>query len=199
MKRQTIKLGSVVILLVVCVVAYFFITNYYDNKEQEKENANKVVAFSLENYKESKSISYTYDSKTINLVRKDKQWKIKGDSKKDVDENIVETEMLSALVEIASEEKIDDSSDLEDYGFVKENGRTTSSTNTITIVDSQDKEHIIYIGNANPYDSSKYYMMVEGDESVYVVESSLVDAFSKSSDDLEKEEETTVEETTVSE
>lgn len=199
MKRQTIKLGSVVILLVVCVVAYFFITNYYDNKEQEKENANKVVAFSLENYKESKSISYTYDSKTINLVRKDKQWKIKGDSKKDVDENIVETEMLSALVEIALEEKIDDSSDLEDYGFVKENGRTTSSTNTITIVDSQDKEHIIYIGNANPYDSSKYYMMVEGDESVYVVESSLVDAFSKSSDDLEKEEETTVEETTVSE
>lgn len=197
MSKQAIKLGSVAILLVICVIGYFFISNYYENKEQEEENANKIVAFSLENYKDTKSISYTNDSETINLVRKDHEWQIKGKSKVDVDESVVETEMLSTLVEVISDEKIDDLSNLVDYGFTKKDGAITSSTNAITVVDAEDKEHTIYLGNSNPYDASKYYMMVEGDDSVYVVDSSVANAFSKNTDDLEKEEETTVEETTV--
>jgi hypothetical protein len=36
-----------------------------------------------------------------------------------------------------------------------------------------------------------YYMMIKGDDNVYVVDSTLAEAFSKSTDDLEKEEETT--------
>lgn len=88
---------------------------------------------------------------------------------------------------------------MEDYGFTQNGDTITASTNTITIVDANNKTHILYIGDANPYDSTKYYMMVEGDENVYVVDSSVVDAFSKSLEDLEKEEETTVEETTVEE
>lgn len=195
MKNQYIKLGSVIILLAVCVIGYFSITKYYDNKEQKEEKANKITAFSLKDYKKAKSISYTSDSGVINLVRKEDKWNIKGDSKTDVDESIVETEMLSKLVEVVSEDKIDDFSNLKDYGFTKEDGEVTPSTNTITIVDSEDKEHVIYLGEANPYDASKYYMMIKGDESVYVVDSSVADAFSKSKDDLEKEEETTVEET----
>lgn len=195
MKKQYIKLGSFAILLIICIVGYFFIGNYYENKEQKEENADKIVAFSLKNYKDTKSISYTSDSDTINLERKDNEWNIKGESKIDVDESVVETEMLSTLVEVISEEKIEDSSNLEDYGFTKKDGKITPSTNLITIVDSEDKEHMIYLGDANPYDTSKYYMMVEGDESVYVVDSSVADAFSKTTDDLEKEEETTVEET----
>lgn len=191
MRKQYIELGSVIILLIVCVIGYFSITNYYNNKEKKEENANKIVAFSLENYKDAKSISYTSDSDTINLVKKDNKWNIKGDSKTDVDESIVETEMLSTLVEVVSEEKIDDSSNLEEYGFTEKDGKIKSSTNTITIVDSENKEHTIYLGNANPYDTSKYYMMVEGNKSVYVVDSSVADAFSKTKDDLEKEEETT--------
>ena len=196
MKKQYIKLGSVIILLIVCVIGYFSMTNYYDNKEKKEKNENKIVAFSLKNYKEAKSISYTTESGVINLVREEDKWNIKGDSKMDVDESIVETEMLSALVEVISEEKIDDSSNLADYGFTKKDGDITPSTNMITIVDSEDKEHVIYLGEANPYDASKYYMMIKGDESVYVVDSSVADAFSKTKDDLEKEEETTIEETT---
>lgn len=197
MNKQAIKLGSVAILLAVCVIGYFFISNYYENKEQEKENATKIVAFSLENYKDTKSISYTNDSETINLVQNDNKWHIKGKSKIDVDESIVETEMLSELVEVTADDKIDDSSNLADYGFTKKDGTITPSNNMITVVDAEDKAHTIYLGNANPYDASKYYIMVEGDDSVYVVDSSVADAFSKTADDLEKEEETTVEETAV--
>lgn len=105
MNKQAIKLGSVVVLLIICVFGYLFITNYYDDKEQKEEKENKVVAFSLEDYKDTKSVSYSNDSETIKLVRKDKEWQIKGDSKTDVDESIVETEMLSKLVEVVSEEK----------------------------------------------------------------------------------------------
>ena len=193
MNKQYIRLGSFVLLLIVCVCAYFMITNYYDNKEQEEEKANSFTAFSLDEYKDTKKISYQSDSGTITLERKDKQWKIKGQSKINVDESVVETDMLALLVEVVSDEKMEDVTDLKDYGFTKTDKKITASTNEITIVDSKDKEHTIYLGNANPYDTSKYYMMVKGDDSVYVVDSSVVDGFSKTVDDLEKEEETTTE------
>lgn len=197
MNKQFIKLGSVIVVLMICVIGYFFLTNYYDSKEKKEQKANQTVVFSLDNYKDTKSVSYTNNSDTIRLVRKGNEWQIKGKSKIDVDESVVEADMLSTLVEVTSDEKIDDLSDLADYGFTKKDGKITSSTNTIIIVDSEDKEHTIYLGNANPYDATKYYMMVEGDDSVYVVDSSVVDAFSKTVDDLEKEEETTVNDTTT--
>lgn len=199
MKKQYIKAGSFVILLIVCVIGYFLITNYYDGKEQEEENKNKIIAFSLDNYKDTKSVSYTSDSGKIKLVRGGEQWKIEGESKIDVDESVVETDMLSLLVEVAADDKIENPSNLEEYGFIKKDGKITESTNTITLTDSENKEHIIYIGSANPYDASKYYMMVEGDGNVYVIDSSIADAFTKSSDDLEKEEETTTQEETTKE
>ena len=49
----------------------------------------------------------------------------------------------------------------------------------------------------SPYDSTKYYMMVKGDDNVYVISSDLVTAFSKTVDDMKEEETTTVEETTT--
>lgn len=199
MKKQYIKLGCLAIVLIVCVAGYFLISNYYDEKEEQEKNANNIVAFSLDDYKAAKAITYTYNSNTVNLVQKDDKWMIDGDSETDLDESKVETEMLAALVEIVAEEKIGATTDLEGYGFVQDDDTISASTNIITITDSNDEKHTIYIGNANPYDSSKYYMMVEGDENVYVVDSSLVDSFAKSTDDLVKEEETTIEETATEE
>jgi hypothetical protein len=191
MNKQIVKLGSMLALLVVCVLGYFFVNNYYENKEKEEDNANTEVVFSLNDYKNTKSVSYVYNSKTIKLSNDGDQWTLDSNKKLDIDEDVVESEMLAQLAEVSSSEKIEDADNLEDYGFTKKKKKITPSTNTISITDSEGNKHTIYIGNLNPYDSTMYYMMIKGDDNVYVVDSTLAEAFSKSTDDLEKEEETT--------
>ena len=61
------------------------------------------------------------------------------------------------------------------------------------MMDEDNNTNTLYIGDANPYDSQTYYMMVEGDDNVYLIDSTVVDAFSMSIDNL-TEEETTLEE-----
>ena len=112
--------------------------------------------------------------------------------------------MLSTLVEIDASTKIDSPEDISLYGFTKDSdGNITGETNSITVTDNDGKVNKIYIGSTNPYDSTKYYMMVNDDTNVYVVDSTVNDAFSKDVEELEEEtttvEETTKETTTVSE
>lgn len=198
MKKQIMQFGVIAVALVVCIIGYFVMNHYFEKSEKEEEEANKIVAFTLEDYKEIKEFSYVYDGETITLKNNDGTWSVSGNDDVKVDSSVVETEMLAQLVELVAEDKIDDADNKEDYGFHETDGEVTAATNTISVTDKESTEHVIYIGNANPYDSTLYYMMVKGDDNVYVVSSTFVDAFSKSVDDIE-EEETTTEETTTAE
>ena len=60
------------------------------------------------------------------------------------------------------------------------------STNNITVTDSNGKNYEIHFGSVNQYDSTLYYMMVKGDDNVYTVSSDLIEAFSKTVDDIEE-------------
>lgn len=191
MKKQIVQFGSIIIILVICIAGYTILSGHYDKKEKKEKTSNQIVAFSLDDYKSTKSLKYTNQNETIELTKENGTWKIKGDSKTKVDDTKVESEMLSKLVEVIASEKIDKVSKEENYGFIKSDDNVAASTCTIKIVDSEENEHTLYIGNSNPYDSDKYYMMVKGDDNVYVINSDLTNAFSKSKDDLKKEEETT--------
>lgn len=191
MKKQIVQFGSIIIILVICIAGYTILSGHYDKKEKKEKTSNQIVAFSLDDYKSTKSLKYTNQNETIELTKENGTWKIKGDSKTKVDDTKVESEMLSKLVEVIASEKIDKVSKEENYGFIKSDDNVAASTCTIKIVDSEGNEHTLYIGNSNPYDSDKYYMMVKGDDNVYVINSDLTNAFSKSKDDLKKEEETT--------
>ena len=158
----------------------------------------------IENYKDLTKVSYNYEDATINLVKKDDKWKDESDTSKSLDSNNINSEMLSTLVEIDASTKIDSPEDISQYGFTKDSdGNITGETNSITVTDNDGKVNKIYIGSTNPYDSTKYYMMVNDDTNVYVVDSTVNDAFSKDVEELEEEtttvEETTEETTTVSE
>lgn len=191
MKKQIVQFGSIIIILIICIAGYTILSGHYDKKEKKEKTSNQIVAFSLDDYKNTKSLKYTNQNETIELTKKNGTWEIKGDSKTKVDGTKVESEMLSKLVEVIASEKIDKVSKEENYGFIKSDDNVAASTCTIKIVDSEGNEHTLYIGNSNPYDSDKYYMMVKGDDNVYVINSDLTNAFSKSKDDLKKEEETT--------
>lgn len=191
MKKQIVQFGSIIIILVICIAGYTILSGHYDKKEKKEKTSNQIVAFSLDDYKNTKSLKYTNQNETIELIKENGTWDIKGDSKTKVDDTKVESEMLSKLVEVIASEKIDKVSKEENYGFIKSDDNVAASTCTIKIVDSEGNEHTLYIGNSNTYDSDKYYMMVKGDDNVYVINSDLINAFSKSKDDLKKEEETT--------
>ena len=179
MKKQFIQFGVIVAVLVVCIVGYFVMSSHFDKKEKKEEEAGKIVAFQLDDYKDVKSFSYVLSKSTLEIKKNDGKWQISGQEDVKLKKSTIEFEMLSKLAEIDAEDEL------------------AAATNTIKVTDKDGKEHIIYIGNANPYDSTKYYMMVKGDDNVYVISSDLVTAFSKTVDDMKEEETTTVEETTT--
>lgn len=52
MKKQFIQFGVIVVVLVVCIVGYFVMSSHFDKKEKKEEEAGKIVAFQLDDYKD---------------------------------------------------------------------------------------------------------------------------------------------------
>lgn len=198
MKRQLIQFCVVIVVLAVCIGGYFGISKYFADKE-EKESTDTIVAFELEDYKNITDVAYIYEGENISLSKNSGTWTYSEDSSINLSSSAIEDEMLSQLASVEATQKIEDPDDVAEYGFeTNENGELEPSTNTIVVVDGDGNTYTIYIGAQNPYDSTQYYMMMDGDKDIYVTDSTLADAFSKSVEDI-TEEETTVEETTVEE
>lgn len=187
MRKQKIQFIVLAVILIVCIGGYFGITSFYKNKESNEKEASTIKVLEIENYKDLTKVSYNYEDATINLVKKDDKWKDESDTSKNLDSNNINSEMLSTLVEIDASTKIDSPKDISQYGFTKDSdGNITGETNSITVTDNDGKVNKIYIGSTNPYDSTKYYMMVNDDTNVYVVDSTVNDAFSKDVEELEE-------------
>lgn len=198
MKKQLVQFGVIIIVLIACIGGYFAATHYSDTKEAEESQEDTIEAFKIDETK-IVGLAYTYDNQEIQLSKNEDKWLNANDHEKNLDSSSIEDEMLVPLSQINASQKIENPENLSEYGFeTDDKGVITPKTNTITATDSENNTYTIYIGTANPYESSKYYMMVQGDNNVYVIDSTVVDAFSKSVDDLE-EETTTIEETTVEE
>ena len=199
MRKQMIQFLAVILVLIVCIGGYFAVTHYSDKKEKEESREDTIEAFKIDNDVNIVGLTYTYEGKEISLSKDDDKWTDTDDSGKKLDGSTIESEMLIPLSKIEASQKIEKPEDTAEYGFeTNDKGVITPKTNTIIATDSDNNTYTIYIGTANPYDSSKYYMMVAGDDNVYVIDSTVVDAFSKAVDDLE-EETTTAEETTAEE
>ena len=199
MKKQIIQLSVVVCVLVVCILGYFIIKGQFDKKNEEKENQGKTTVFTLDDYKNTKKFSYKYDGNTLTLENNNGTWKLKENTKLKIDKSVIESEMLKQLVEVKTSDVISGVEDLSDYGFSKKDGKISPTTNTIKVTDSNGKSSVIYIGSANPYDLTLYYIMIKGDDNIYTVSSDFVEAFNKGRSDLKKEEETTTESLTTTE
>lgn len=194
MKKQLIHFGVVIGVLVLCIAGYFLMTNYFDEKQEKEEKASKIEVFKIDDHTKITGLTYVYDGETVALLNDGSEWLSSSDSETNLDEDIIEQEMLIPLSQIDAEEMIESPEDTASYGISKdEDGNITSETTMIIAMDEDDKSYTLYIGSANPYDSTKYYMMVEGDDNVYVIDSTIIEAFSKSVTELEVVEETTEE------
>lgn len=198
-KKQIRQFLYTVIALVVCVAGYFIVDTYSQNKKKEAEEEsskiaeeNKSVVYEMESVDDVTGFSYVVDGETITLLKDtDGEWKSDNDSSLKIDQSVVESSMLTNLLYVASEEKIEAPDDISQYGF-------DNPQNQIVIMKLDGSSSVFTIGAQNVFDTSKYYLMLEGDDNVYVVDSVIPNAFSKTLADLE-EEETTVEETMAAE
>lgn len=189
MNKQKKQFAVVVILMAICIVVYFGVGKFYKNqekKESESKEANTITAFELKDYDKITTFNYITNGTPITLTKdSDGKWHDSSDASVNISKDSVETDMLAKLVSVTADEKIAKNDDVSQYGFtIDDNGNVTAETNTIALTDEDSTTYTLYIGKENPYDTSKYYMMVEGDDNIYLVDSDIQTAFSKNISDI---------------
>ena len=180
MRRRAKKLIALCAALAILLGLYASVATLTAEPEEESEPVT-VAALTAEDLV---SLSWTNaDDGTLELVRNsaDEDWSYAGDSEFPVDQNYPQA-MLDALQEVSASVEIDQPSDLADYGL-------ETPGLTITATGSDGSETVFSIGDENEM-TGEYYLSCSADESkVYLVGSTLADAFAYDLYDLVKEEE----------
>lgn len=191
-KNQIKQFVVTIIILATCVVGYIGVDYYSREQKQnaEEESAKKakentVVIYERESVDNITGIAYVVDENTIMLLKDESgNWIYSEDTSVNLAEDTIESAMLTNLIYVSSDEVIEKPEDVKQYGF-------DNPTNTIVISNSDGTTSTFIIGAQNEFDTSKYYMMLEGDDNVYVIDSVIPNAFSKTVDELLEEDETT--------
>lgn len=176
-KKQFILLG---ILLLVCC-GLFLGLKFYQKKQQEQQEAReeaekiKVASLSVDDIQE---FSYECQGETLSFVKKDGVWYSQADETIAIAQAGI-TGMLSHFETVEASRQIAAPEDTAQYGF-------DAPLNVIKLkFDGQ--ELTFTIGMQNQV-TSQYYLMVSGDENVYLTDGGIFVAFQRSLDDLKETE-----------
>lgn len=174
------------IILCVILVAFcgiFFglraFNKHQDEKKAKEEEAEKITAVSL-SVDDVTEFSYQYNGAEIAFVKEDDTWYSKDDRERKITQSAISS-MLSSAGTVTASQKLEAPENISEYGF-------DTPLNVIRLK-TGDQETTITIGMYNSI-TSQYYLMVSGDENVYLVENSIYTAFQKSLEDVTEEEET---------
>jgi hypothetical protein len=185
MKKQRKQFVILAILLVLCVLVWVIASAVMKKNEEKQESieeadleSRKLCPVEVEDITE---LSYYYEDTKLTLKLDGDQWICEGNEEVDVDESSINT-MLTALTGLAYTEQIEDAEELSEYGL-------ETPQNTVSIK-TTDGEYTFYLGDENSY-TGDYYVMVEGDASVYTVSTDIAAYFSYSLEDITAEEEAT--------
>lgn len=173
-KKQLIMLAGV---LAICLVAYFRI-GYYNDLQEEKEAeevTNNIIYVTDFDYDEVTSFSYLYEDATYSYTKEGDNWFYDGDNTLDMDESEIKTVLYYAGC-VTADEKLTEYDDLSSYGFDK-------PTNIISLT-VNGEELVIKIGAENEM-LGLYYLVVEGNDNLYLVDDSLLSNFEITYADLE--------------
>lgn len=182
MKKQKIQMILILVVLVLCIGAYFLVSHMAKQEEQKEKDSETEGQTTIAKIDADKidAFSYEVDGKTYSYTKDGDEWKYDDDNSLQLDADNINT-MLGKLNGVIALETLDSYDSLSDYGLDK-------PQNTIT-VSVGNKTTTFYIGDYNDM-VSEYYLKMEGDDSIYLVDSTLKDAFSKTANSLVKEEDT---------
>lgn len=183
MKKQRKQLIVMAFFLGVLLVAYAGL-GIYNERQEEQESEENTVLITDFNYEDVVAFSYNYDDVTYQFTKSDSSWNLEGKADFDVDESIVES-MLAVAGSLLGVDYYDAYESLDNYGLDE-----PQQVVSLTFADGSTTK--LQFGNYNDI-VGYYYLMVEGDSNLYIVDSALLDTFAVSYTSLEYIEEETQE------
>lgn len=176
MNGQKKQFIGICVLVVLCVAAYFGLKTYNaktTEKEQKEEESKKIEAVKIDKEKVN-AFSYQLNGTTITFEKDGDTWYYQPDHSISIDQDKINT-MLAAVADVTSEEKLENVEDTSEYGF-------DNPTNVLTFT-MEDGTRTITIGMQNEI-TNQYYIMDNNSDTIYIVDSSMSTAFSKSVEDM---------------
>ncbi len=176
MNGQKKQFIGICVLVVLCVAAYFGLKTYNAKtaeKEQKEEESKKIEAVKIDKEKVN-AFSYQLNGTTITFEKDGDTWYYQPDYSINIDQDKINT-MLAAVADVTSEEKLENVEDTSEYGF-------DNPTNVLTFT-MGDGTRTITIGMQNEI-TNQYYIMDNNSDTIYIVDSSMSTAFSKSVEDM---------------
>lgn len=178
MKNKTVKMILAVAVLAVCCGAYAGVKTYVSHQEQKESEAESEENTSVftASADDIKSLDFMVDDTETTFEKKDDSWVKKDDTDFPVNQSTLDS-AASSVTSVESDRVLEDVYDLAEYGL-------DSPANTIKIVtksedeDGDDTTTTLYVGDENS-STSQYYVRKDDEKTVYLVDSSCVEPFTK--------------------
>ena len=178
MKNKTVKMILAVAVLAVCCGAYAGVKTYVSHQEQKESEAESEENTSVftASADDIKSLDFMVDDTETTFEKKDDSWVKKDDTDFPVNQSTLDS-VASSVTSVESDRVLEDVDDLAEYGL-------DSPANTIKIVtksedeDGDDTTTTLYVGDENS-STSQYYVRKDDEKTVYLVDSSCVEPFTK--------------------
>ena len=178
MNNKTVKMILAVAVLAVCCGAYAGVKTYVSHQEQKESEAESEENTSVftASADDIKSLDFMVDDTETTFEKKDDSWVKKDDTDFPVNQSTLDS-AASSVTSVESDRVLEDVDDLAEYGL-------DSPANTIKIVtksedeDGDDTTTTLYVGDENS-STSQYYVRKDDEKTVYLVDSSCVEPFTK--------------------
>ena len=179
MKNKTVKMILAVAVLAVCCGAYAGVKTYVSHQEQKESEAESEENTSVftASADDIKSLDFMVDDTETTFEKKDDSWVKKDDTDFPVNQSTLDS-AASSVTSVELDRVLEDVDNLAEYGL-------DSPANIIKIVtksedeDGDDTTATLYVGDENS-STSQYYVRKDDDEkTVYLVDSSCVEPFTK--------------------
>lgn len=165
-KKQFFILAGV---LLVVLAVYGAVMNYNKSvtEQEDSQKEAEIIYITEIQAEEIISFSYTYDEDSYAYTKNGDVWTYDEDTSLDLDEATIEN-MLSSITYLTAEDAISEYASLETYGFSEPEKIITLFTEKDTVV--------IKVGDYNEI-VEWYYLIKEGDEMLYLVDSNFLSTF----------------------
>lgn len=195
MKNKTVKMILALSALAVCCGAYVGVKTYVSRQEEREaeeseEDDTSETVFEAE-ADDIKEISFVVDKNEVTFEKKEDVWKKKDEEAFPVDQTSLD-DAVSSLTDIVSDRVLEEAENLEQYGLdepsntikitVKASESEDSSEETEEnddIKEAEESETTLRIGDLN--ESSNQYYVSKGEDrnTVYLVDSGVIEPFTK--------------------
>ncbi len=148
------------------IICVFFVVSHFSTSYTESQTADTTELFSMESTDDATTLSWEYEGESYSFTKSDDVWSYDEDSSFPADQDEI-VSLLDNLLTVESSKTIESPDDVSQYGL--------DEPTVIVSAATADNEITLEFGNATEI-TGEYYCSV-GDGNVYLVSSTIADAF----------------------